>query len=79
MSETKTKRVEIYVPRGRSNEDPNLLISVNGVNYLVPRGKKSLVPDFLAYEYNRAMEAESALYERKEQMIEQGQDPIVQR
>ncbi|MBO5123444.1 MAG: hypothetical protein J6B99_09840, partial [Oscillospiraceae bacterium] len=61
MSETKTKRVEIYVPRGRSNEDPNLLISVNGVNYLVPRGKKSLVPDFLAYEYNRAMEAESAL------------------
>lgn len=79
MSETKTKRVEIYVPRGRSNEDPNLLISVNGVNYLVPRGKKSLVPDFVAYEYNRAMEAESALYERKEQMIEQGQDPIVQR
>ena len=79
MSETKTKRVEIYVPRGRSNEDPNLLISVNGVNYLVPRGKKSMVPDFVAYEYNRAMEAESALYERKEQMIEQGQDPIVQR
>lgn len=79
MSETKTKRVEIYVPRGRSNEDPNLLISVNGVNYLVPRGKKSLVPDFVAYEYNRAMDAESALYERKEQMIEQGQDPIVQR
>lgn len=79
MSETKTKRVEIFVPRGRSNEDPNLLISVNGVNYLVPRGKKSMVPDFVAYEYNRAMEAESALYERKEQMIEQGQDPIVQR
>lgn len=79
MSETKTKRVEIYVPRGRSNEDPNLLISVNGVNYLVPRGKKSMVPDFVAYEYSRAMEAESALYELKEQMIEQGQDPIVQR
>ena len=79
MSETKTKRVEIFVPRGRSNEDPNLLISVNGVNYLVPRGKKSMVPDFVAYEYNRAMEAESALYERKEQMIEQGQDHIVQR
>ena len=83
MSETtKTKkenRVEIFVPRGRSNEDPNMFISVNGVNYLLPRGKKSLVPDFVAYEYERAMAAESALYERKTQMIEQGQEPIVQR
>lgn len=83
MSETtKTKkdnRVEIFVPRGRSNEDPNMFISVNGVNYLLPRGKKSFVPDFVAYEYERAMAAESALYERKTQMIEQGQEPIVQR
>jgi hypothetical protein len=83
MSETtKTKkdnRVEIFVPRGRSNEDPNMFISVNGVNYLIPPGKKSLVPDFVAYEYERDMAAESALYERKTQMIEQGQEPIVQR
>ena len=31
-------RVEIFVPKGYANDDPNLFISVNGVNYLLPRG-----------------------------------------
>ena len=56
-------RVEIFVPRGTSNEDPNLLISVNGVNYLLPRGKKSMVPPHIAYEYERAKIAEEKQYE----------------
>lgn len=56
----KEKRVKLFVPRGASNDDPNLFISVNGVNYLLPRGKESLVPDFVAAEYNRSMRAEQA-------------------
>ena len=81
MSETKTKRVKLFIPRGRSNEDPNLLISINGVNYLLPRGKESLVPDFVAYEYERSQRAEAAFYALKDQMIEQAKEPtdIVQR
>ena len=26
------EKVEIYIPKGQANEDPNFLISVNGVN-----------------------------------------------
>lgn len=52
------KRVKVFVPRGASNEEPNLFISVNGVNYLLPKGKESLVPAAVAAEYNRAMKAQ---------------------
>ena len=63
-------RVEIYVPRGASNDDPNLFISVNGKNYLLPRGKKSLVPPAVAYEFRRAERAQTRRDERNEQMLE---------
>lgn len=52
------KRVKIFVPRGASNEDPNLFISINGVNYLLPRGKESAVPEAVAAEYRRALKAQ---------------------
>ena len=51
------KRVKIFVPRGASNEDPNLFISVNGVNYLLPKGKESSVPEAVAAEYRRSLKA----------------------
>ena len=51
------KRVKIFVPRGASNEDPNLFISVNGVNYLLPKGKESSVPEAVAAEYSRSLKA----------------------
>ena len=53
--ETKPKRVKIFVPRAASNrEDPNLFVGINGVNYLIPKGKTSEVPDFVAEEIKRA-------------------------
>ncbi len=58
----KGERVEVYVPRGRPNEDPNLFISVNGVNYLLPRGETSLVPPEIAKEYHRSVKATDAFY-----------------
>ena len=48
------KRTEVYVPKGYANEEPNLFVSVNGVNYLLPRGKKSLVPQEVAKELERS-------------------------
>ena len=38
------KRVEVSIPRTSDRESPNLFVSINGVNYLLPRGKKSMVP-----------------------------------
>lgn len=66
MSTTKTTktaddRVEVNIPRGGDREDPNLFVAVNGVNYLLPRGKKSRVPKAVADEIARAERARESL------------------
>ena len=63
-------KVEIFVPRGYANDEPNLLISVNGVNYLLPKGKTSKVPKHIAEEFHRSQKAQTKLDERIDQMIE---------
>ena len=73
MAETKNKdenRVELFIPKGYANDDPNLFISVNGVNYLLPRGKKSMVPDFVSAEYHRSVEAQNKLDETVDKMLD---------
>jgi hypothetical protein len=66
----KDDRVELFIPKGYANDDPNFFISVNGVNYLLPRGKKSMVPAFVADEYHRSVKAQERLDENMEQMLE---------
>lgn len=58
-----SKRVEIYIPRGSDREDPNLFVGINGVNYLLPRGKKSMVPKEVADEIERSLKAKDTFYE----------------
>ena len=53
----KDERVELFIPRASSNEDPNEIIGLNGVLYVLPKGKKSLVPAAVAEEYHRAQRA----------------------
>lgn len=67
---TAEKRVEIFVPKGYANDEPNLLIAVNGVNYLLPKGKASKVPQFIADEFYRAQKAQEALDKRVDEMLE---------
>ena len=64
------KRVEVYVPKGFANEEPNLFVSVNGVNYLLPRGRTSLVPPAVAYELERSQKAQEALDRKIGQLLE---------
>ncbi len=63
-----TKRVEIAIPRGADREDPNLFVAVNGVNYLLPRGKKSMVPEEVAREIYRSEKAAVIFYENMDGM-----------
>jgi len=56
------KRVEVNIPRGADREDPNLFVGINGINYLLPRGKKSSVPGEVAAELQRS---ERAIEERR--------------
>lgn len=55
------ERVELTIPRGGEREDPNLFIGVNGVGYLLPRGRKSRVPAAVAEEYRRSERARDAM------------------
>ena len=64
------ERVEVYIPRGQSNDDPNFFVSVNGTNYLLPKGKKSMVPPCVAAEIRRAFEAQEMLEQKKEELLE---------
>ena len=55
------KRIEVSVPRGAEREDPNLFVGINGMSYLLPKGKKSLVPPEVAGEIARSERARDAL------------------
>jgi hypothetical protein len=70
MSTAKTKpaaaapgreRVSVALPRAGEREDPNLFVGINGLNYLLPKGKSSLVPPAVAAEIRRAERARDAL------------------
>ena len=56
------KRIEVFIPRGADREDPNYFVGINGVNYLLPRGKKSMVPAAVAEEIARSDKAADAFY-----------------
>ena len=66
------KRVEIFIPRQSDREDPNLFVGINGVNYLLPRGKKSMVPAAVAREIQRSGRAADVFYENVDGMKNSG-------
>ena len=65
----KPEKVELYIERGAAHDDPNCYISINSVNYILPRGKTSLVPSFVAEEYKRSQRAQQRLDERKDELL----------
>lgn len=63
-------KVEVFIPKGYAGEDPNFFVSVNGVNYLLPKGKTSRVPLHIAQEIWRSQRAEEKQDENIEAMLE---------
>ena len=68
----KKDRIEISVPRGSDREDPNLFVAINGVNYLLPKGKKSMAPAFVAREIERSERAADIFYQNMDGMKSSG-------
>ena len=62
------KRVEVFIPRGADREDPNFFVGINGVSYLLPRGRTSLVPPEVAEEIARSERARDALDETMDRL-----------
>lgn len=65
------ERVDLFVDKGYANDEPNLIIGINGVTYVLPKGKTSKVPKFVADEYYRSKKAEQALDETVSKMLEE--------
>ena len=66
------KRIEVFIPRGGDRADPNLFVGINGVNYLLPRGKKSMVPAAVAAEIERSDRASDRLYQSMDERKQTG-------
>ena len=64
------ERVSITIPRGDQRADPNYFISINGRNYIIPRGKAVDVPLDVAEEYYRAERAKEAFYATADELLE---------
>ena len=69
----KEGRVTVTVPRARKGEAEDLFVCLNGVNYLIPKGKAVQVPPEVAAEIERAAEAEEKFYQTVEEMRGQAQ------
>lgn len=72
----KDDRVEVYIPKGAANDEPNLLVGVNGVNYVLPRGKKSMVPPHVKAEIDRSIAAQDRLDKRVDALLEEANKPL---
>lgn len=59
-NENPAGRVELRIPRNSADEEQNVFISVNGKNYLIPKGQNVLVPPEVAEEYRRSEEAKES-------------------
>lgn len=70
MATAKTDRVDIFIPKGYANDDPNLFVGINGVNYILPKGKTSSVPAHVAEEIQRSLKAQEKQDENSEKMLE---------
>lgn len=63
------KKVTVNLPRARGSEPKELFVGINGVNYLVPKGKPVEVPDFVAAEIERAEKAGQFMDEEKDRLL----------
>lgn len=74
MSNTTSDRVTVFIPRAAAHEDPNLFVSVNGINYLLPKGKESQVPPEVARELERSARAQETLDRRRDALLSAGKE-----
>ena len=75
MANDKTKNteevyVDLFIPKGYANDEPNQLIAINGVNYLLPKGKTSKVPKYVADEFHLSQTAQEIMDKHVDDMLE---------
>lgn len=73
--EAAPEKRELYIERGSANEEPNLQVCVNGVMYLLPKGKTSTVPLAVYNEILRSRRAREQQDQRREELRGAAQQP----
>ena len=68
--------VELFVEPGYTKDDHNEFISINGKNYILPKGEVSMVPPCVKAEYERSRRARSVQKKNSDAMLEKGKQPI---
>jgi hypothetical protein len=76
MATVKEEREEIFIPKGYANDDPNLFVSVNGKNYILPKGKTSNVPAHVVQEIRLSLKAQEIQDNNSEKLLEKAKQPI---
>lgn len=67
---TKEPMVDLFIERAEGKDDPNVFISINGKNWLLPKGQVSKVPQAVADEYKRSQEAKAQFYAKSDAFVE---------
>lgn len=75
-TEMKEERVPLTIPRGAANDEQNAFISVNGVGYLLPKGKTSMVPPCVKAEWDRSVAAQNKMDEHRDELLEAANAPL---
>ena len=73
LSASQDEREEIFINRALDGDTGPYFASVNGVNYLLPRGKTSKVPRAVAEEIRRSWAAQDAWDDRAEALAANAQ------
>ncbi len=76
MATTTEKRVDLYIPKGAANDEPNVIICVNGVLSVLPKGKTSKVPPHIKAEYERSVAAQNKMDEHVDELLEAANKPL---
>ena len=72
----KNDYVDLYIEPGYGKDDPNEFISINGVNYILPKGETSKVPPCVKEEYERSRRALRAQKKNADKLLEKTKQPI---
>lgn len=68
--------VDLFIPKGYVNDEPNEFISLNGKNYILPRGTTSKVPAAVKRQYEKSQRAQERLDKKSAALLEKTKQPI---
>ena len=72
---TEKELMDIFIERPSGNDEPNLMVGINGVNYLLPKGMTSKVPKVVYDEIMRSRKAQEKQDQTMSELKEAAKQP----